>query len=83
MAVIVACIVVSMAFVAGGIYHTVSGGPDLCQVNRQQTDAIRRLIINGTKRSRAFEATFLKLGLPPYAERLKQAQDDANSIPTC
>lgn len=83
LAIIAICMVVSLAFVAGGIYHTATGGEDICSVDRRQTQAIRNLIIKGTERSRAFEQTFKDLGLPPYEERLAQAHEDANSIPSC
>lgn len=76
------CSAISGAFVAGGIVRAAKG-PDLCTISRAQTQAIRKLIINGTRRSKALDPQLVKLGFDPYSVRIRQARRDAASIPSC
>lgn len=45
-----------------------------------QNDYLQTILIGSVKQSRSFEATFRKLGLPPYRERLKQAKERADAL---
>lgn len=48
-------------------------------INRQ-TDYLKLLILGSVKQSRPFEATFKRLGLPPYRVRLAQAKVQAAGL---
>lgn len=45
-----------------------------------QTDFLRRLLIEQTRASRAFDDVYRQLGLPAYSERLRQARETATAL---
>lgn len=49
------------------------------QANRQ-TNYLRKLVIDSTRQSKAFDEAYRKVGAPPYSERLKRAQKIADSL---
>lgn len=79
---VITCLAVAGGVVAGSFYRATTK-PDLCQINRRQTEALRNLIINGTRRSKALDSQLQKLGFDPYSVRIRQARKDAASIPSC
>jgi hypothetical protein len=49
-------------------------------VGNRQTDFLRQIILSSVKQSRAFDKTYRKFGLPPYRERLHQAEQLAAGL---
>lgn len=49
-------------------------------VANRQTDFLRQIIVNSVKQSRPFDRTYRKFGLPPYRERLRQAEELASGL---
>lgn len=52
------------------------------RANNGQNAKLKSIIIDSAKSSRAFEATYRRLGLPPYSERLKEAERIAHELDT-
>src|SRR3954447_17413868 len=71
------------AIVAGRVEQTLRGCERQNRVIRAsnaQADYLVKLIIDGTKQSKAFENVYRKLGLPTYKERLALAKKQAHGI---
>lgn len=50
------------------------------RANNGQTETLKEIIVGSVKQSKRFEATYRKLGLPPYPDRLRQAEQIARRL---
>lgn len=52
-----------------------------CDAQNRTTLKLRALIVGGAKQSKAFDRVYRQFGFPPYRERLRQAERQAQGLP--